>query len=57
VWLVDGRTFAKNIDEEFTNFGPHLSFPKIRRTRFGSIRKDNLDEQDSSSIMDGEREL
>ena len=29
VWVVDGAYIRNHIDEEFTNFGQHYSFPYI----------------------------
>jgi len=34
VWIVDGRTVRKSIDEEFTNFGQHYRFRFIPKNEF-----------------------
>jgi hypothetical protein len=33
VWVVDGSYIRGHIDEEFTNFGQHYSFPYIPKNK------------------------
>jgi len=39
VWIVDGSYIRGHIDEEFTNFGQHYSFPLFPKTSSGLKRK------------------
>jgi hypothetical protein len=45
VWIVDGSYIRTQIDEEFTNFGHHLSFPYIPENEFWLDREAENDER------------
>ena len=45
VWSVDGAYVRKNVDEEFSNFGHHYSFPSIPRNEIWIDQENDQDEQ------------
>ncbi len=45
VWLVDGAYIRKNVDEEFSNFGHHYSFPEIPKHEIWIDEETDSDEQ------------
>jgi len=45
VWIVDGQTVRKSMDEEFTNFGQHYRFPFIPKYEFWIDREFGPGEQ------------
>ena len=44
IWIVDGSYVRSHIDEEFTNYGQHLSFPFIPKDEFWIDREGRPDE-------------
>ena len=44
VWVVDGSYIRSHIDEEFTNFGQHYSFPYIPKDELW-IEKETKDDE------------
>jgi len=45
IWLVDGGYIRGHIDEEFTNFGQHYSFPYIPKDELWIEKETKTDEQ------------
>jgi hypothetical protein len=45
VWIVDGQSVRRAIDEEFTNFGQHYRFPFIPKSEFWIDREFGPGEQ------------
>jgi hypothetical protein len=45
IWVVDGSYIRSHIDEEFTNFGQHYSFPYIPKNEFWIEQETKNDER------------
>jgi len=45
VWIVDGSYIRGHIDEEFTNFGQHYSFPYIPKNELWIEQETKNDER------------
>ena len=45
VWIVEGSYIRSHIDEEFTNFGQHYSFPYIPKNEFWIEQETKNDER------------